>query len=435
MALFWMFCGGMALVTLTPRWVVQALADLLQGCGWNGEGNPFFAPGTVNLVPFRTLGDGYILAGNLIMFLPFGFFPALLWRGCTWKRALAAGLCVTGFIECWQLLVGRAFDIDDLWLNTLGAFCGFWSWCLLDRAAPAGPGGSGSGKYKTDEMRTAMAEIIRTENLQYAYPADEGAEPVLALKGVDLTIEQGSFVVVLGHNGSGKSTLAKTLNGVLLPCGGHVYVEGMDTLDEHLLLAIRRTVGMVFQNPDNQIVATVVEEDVAFALENLGVPTGEMRTRVDDAMKLAGIYEQRNKAPHKLSGGQKQRVAIAGVIAMRPDCLILDESTAMLDPRGRAQVMKTIRNLRDAGISIVSITHYMEEAAQADRILVMSRGRIVMEGTPEQVFSQTKRLHGYHLDVPQATELRDELAAAGLPMPENIITPEECAKAIFDLLK
>ena len=269
MALFWMFCGGMALVTLTPRWVVQALADLLQGCGWNGEGNPFFAPGTVNLVPFRTLGDGYILAGNLIMFLPFGFFPALLWRGCTWKRALAAGLCVTGFIECWQLLVGRAFDIDDLWLNTLGAFCGFWSWCLLDRAAPAGPGGSGSGKYKTDEMRTAMAEIIRTENLQYAYPADEGAEPVLALKGVDLTIEQGSFVVVLGHNGSGKSTLAKTLNGVLLPCGGHVYVEGMDTLDEHLLLAIRRTVGMVFQNPDNQIVATVVEEDVAFALENL----------------------------------------------------------------------------------------------------------------------------------------------------------------------
>ena len=201
------------------------------------------------------------------------------------------------------------------------------------------------------------------------------------------------------------------------------------------LYDIRQKVGMVFQNPDNQIVATVVEEDVAFALENLGVPTGEMRTRVDDAMKLAGIYEQRNKAPHKLSGGQKQRVAIAGVIAMRPDCLILDESTAMLDPRGRAQVMKTIRNLRDAGISIVSITHYMEEAAQADRILVMSRGRIVMEGTPEQVFSQTKRLHGYHLDVPQATELRDELAAAGLPMPENIITPEECAKAIFDLLK
>lgn len=280
-----------------------------------------------------------------------------------------------------------------------------------------------------------MQTMIETKDLTFAYPAEEGKEPRAALKAVNVSIERGSFVVVLGHNGSGKSTLAKHMNAVLLPSGGAVYVEGMDTRDEACLLEIRRRVGMVFQNPDNQIVATVVEEDVAFALENLGVPTGEMRTRVDDAMKLAGIYEQRNKAPHKLSGGQKQRVAIAGVIAMRPDCLILDESTAMLDPRGRAQVMKTIRNLRDAGISIVSITHYMEEAAQADRILVMSRGRIVMEGTPKQVFSQTKRLHGYHLDVPQATELRDELAAAGLPMPENIITPEECAKAIFDLLK
>ena len=280
-----------------------------------------------------------------------------------------------------------------------------------------------------------MAVMIETKELTYTYPAPEGETNPPALRGVSVTIEKGSFTVVLGHNGSGKSTFAKHLNAVLLPCGGAVYVEGMDTRDERMLLEIRRRTGMVFQNPDNQIVATVVEEDVAFALENLGVPTGEMRTRVDDAMKLAGIYEQRNKAPHKLSGGQKQRVAIAGVIAMRPDCLILDESTAMLDPRGRAQVMKTIRNLRDAGISIVSITHYMEEAAHADRILVMSRGRIVMEGTPEQVFSQTKRLHGYHLDVPQATELRDELAAAGLPMPENIITPEECAKAIFDLLK
>ena len=280
-----------------------------------------------------------------------------------------------------------------------------------------------------------MSTMLQTEHLSFTYPAEEGQTSTVALEDVSLSIERGSFVVVLGHNGSGKSTLAKHMNAVLLPSGGTVYVEGMDTRDEALLLEIRRRVGMVFQNPDNQIVATVVEEDVAFALENLGVPTGEMRTRVDDAMKLAGIYEQRNKAPHKLSGGQKQRVAIAGVIAMRPDCLILDESTAMLDPRGRAQVMKTIRNLRDAGISIVSITHYMEEAAQADRILVMSRGRIVMEGTPKQVFSQTKRLHGYHLDVPQATELRDELAAAGLPMPENIITPEECAKAIFDLLK
>ena len=281
-----------------------------------------------------------------------------------------------------------------------------------------------------------MAEIIRTENLQYAYPADEGAEPVLALKGVDLTIEQGSFVVVLGHNGSGKSTLAKTLNGVLLPCGGHVYVEGMDTLDEHLLLAIRRTVGMVFQNPDNQIVATVVEEDVAFALENLGVPPEEMRRRVDDSMKMAGIYEYRERAPHNLSGGQKQRVAIAGVVAMRPDCLILDEATAMLDPRGREQVMQTIHHLnKNMGITVVSITHYMEEAAQADRVLVMSKGHIVMEGTPKEVFSQTEKVRSLHLDVPQAAELRDELVKAGIPMPEGIIDTGECAQALYELLQ
>ena len=276
--------------------------------------------------------------------------------------------------------------------------------------------------------------IIKTEELRFAY-AEEGAVNPFVLDGVSLDIEEGSFVAVLGHNGSGKSTLAKHLNAILLPSGGKVYVDGIDTADEDKLLDIRRTVGMVFQNPDNQIVATVVEEDVAFALENLGVPTGEMRTRVDDAMKLAGIYEQRNKAPHKLSGGQKQRVAIAGVIAMRPDCLILDESTAMLDPRGRAQVMKTIRNLRDAGISIVSITHYMEEAAQADRVLVMSRGRIVMEGTPEEVFSQTQRLHSYHLDVPQAAELRDELVKLGIPMPENVITPDRCAEELYKLLQ
>lgn len=280
-----------------------------------------------------------------------------------------------------------------------------------------------------------MNDFIKAQGISFSYHVEEGQQPVSVFEDLDVTIHEGELTAVLGHNGSGKSTFAKHLNAILLPSGGKVYIDGMDTADEEKLYDIRQKVGMVFQNPDNQIVATVVEEDVAFALENLGVPTGEMRTRVDDAMKLAGIYEQRNKAPHKLSGGQKQRVAIAGVIAMRPDCLILDESTAMLDPRGRAQVMKTIRNLRDAGISIVSITHYMEEAAQADRILVMSRGRIVMEGTPKQVFSQTKRLHGYHLDVPQATELRDELAAAGLPMPENIITPEECAKAIFDLLK
>ena len=246
---------------------------------------------------------------------------------------------------------------------------------------------------------------------------------------------RGEFVAVLGANGCGKSTLAKHFNAILLPEAGTVLVEGMDTRNEDHLYDVRQKVGMVFQNPDNQIVATIVEEDVAFAPENLGVPPEEIRTRIDEAMKLAGIYEKREAAPYKLSGGQKQRVAIAGVIAMRPDCLVMDESTAMLDPHGRAQVMKTIRQLRAAGITIVSITHYMEEAAQADRVLVMSRGRIVMEGTPEQVFSQTERLHGYHLDVPQAAELRDELVKAGISMPENVITPDACAEELYKLLK
>ena len=277
--------------------------------------------------------------------------------------------------------------------------------------------------------------ILEAQEVRFRYDGDQAAETAAyAVDGVSMKVRRGEFVAVLGANGCGKSTLAKHFNAILLPETGTVLVEGMDTRTDEKLYDIRQKVGMVFQNPDNQIVATVVEEDVAFALENLGVPTDEMRTRVDKAMKLAGIYDQRTKAPHKLSGGQKQRVAIAGVIAMRPDCLILDEATAMLDPRGRAQVMKTIRSLRDAGISIVSITHYMEEVAQADRVLVMSRGRIVMEGTPTQVFSQTRRVRSYHLDVPQAAELRDELCAAGLPMPEGVITPEECARAIYDLL-
>ena len=277
--------------------------------------------------------------------------------------------------------------------------------------------------------------ILEAQEVRFRYDGDQPAETAAyAVDGVSMKVRRGEFVAVLGANGCGKSTLAKHFNAILLPETGTVLVEGMDTRTDEKLYDIRQKVGMVFQNPENQIVATVVEEDVAFALENLGVPTDEMRTRVDEAMKLAGIYDQRTKAPHKLSGGQKQRVAIAGVIAMRPDCLILDEATAMLDPRGRAQVMKTIRSLRDAGISIVSITHYMEEAAQADRVLVMSRGRIVMEGTPTQVFSQTRRVRSYHLDVPQAAELRDELCAAGLPMPEGVITPEECARAIYDLL-
>ena len=274
--------------------------------------------------------------------------------------------------------------------------------------------------------------ILTAKDLKFRYDPDS---PVYALKGASMEVKRGEFVAVLGANGCGKSTLAKHFNAILLPEAGTVLVEGMDTADEDKLYDIRQTVGMVFQNPDNQIVATVVEEDVAFALENLGVPTDEMRRRVDDAMKMAGIYKYRERAPHKLSGGQKQRVAIAGVVAMRPDCLILDEATAMLDPRGRRAVMDTIRRLRESGITIVSITHYMEEAAQADRVLVMSHGRVVMEGTPEQVFSQTETLKGYHLDVPQAAELRDALAAAGLPLPEEVITPEACARALYELLR
>ncbi|WP_036630408.1 MULTISPECIES: energy-coupling factor transporter ATPase [unclassified Oscillibacter] len=277
-----------------------------------------------------------------------------------------------------------------------------------------------------------MAEIIRTENLQYAYPADEGAEPVLALKGVDLTIEQGSFVVVLGHNGSGKSTLAKTLNGVLLPCGGHVYVEGMDTLDEHLLLAIRRTVGMVFQNPDNQIVANVVEEDVAFAPENLGVSSREIRQRVDDALAAVGMGEFVRHAPHLLSGGQKQRIAIAGVLAMEPECIVLDEATAMLDPVGRREVLSAVHRLnREKGITVVLITHHMNEAEDADRVVVMDDGKVIMDGAPRQVFTQVERLRSMGLTVPDTVDLLDRLRKDGLDVPLTALTVEECADAIL----
>lgn len=274
--------------------------------------------------------------------------------------------------------------------------------------------------------------MLQARDLRFRYDPER---PDYAVDGVSLEVGRGEFVAVLGANGCGKSTLAKHFNAILLPESGTVLVEGIDTRSEEHLYDIRQKAGMVFQNPDNQIVATIVEEDVAFALENLGVPTTEMRARVDEAMKRTGIYEYREKAPHKLSGGQKQRVAIAGVIAMRPDCLILDEATAMLDPRGRQAVMDTIRSLRASGISIVSITHYMEEAAQADRVLVMSHGKIVMQGTPEEVFSQTETLKSYHLDVPQAAELRDALAAAGLPLPARVITPEACAQALYELLQ
>ncbi len=256
-----------------------------------------------------------------------------------------------------------------------------------------------------------------------------------AVDGLSLSIKRGEFVAVLGANGCGKSTLAKHFNAILLPTSGQVLIEGISTEQEENLIQLRQKVGMVFQNPDNQIVATVVEEDVAFALENLGVEPTVMRERVDEAMKLAGIYQYRDKAPHHLSGGQKQRVAIAGVLAMQPDCLILDEATAMLDPVGRDKVMRTVHRLnRDCGITVTAITHYMEEAATADRVIVMSEGKIVMEGTPKEVFSQVDKLRELHLDVPQSTELCHEMTRAGMPMPDDVIDVESCAEELYRFL-
>ena len=276
-----------------------------------------------------------------------------------------------------------------------------------------------------------MSTMIQTEQLEYTYPAEEGRPQVPVLRGIDLEIQKGSFVAILGHNGSGKSTLAKHFNAILLPSGGKVWVAGHDTAEEEVLLEIRRRVGMVFQNPDNQIVANVVEEDVAFAPENMGVPTEEIRRRVDAALEAVGMSEFVRHAPHLLSGGQKQRVAIAGVIAMEPACIVLDESTAMLDPMGRREVLSTAHRLnREKGITIVLITHHMDEAAEADRVVVMSDGRVEMDGTPEEVFVQVERLRSLGLAVPETVELLYRLQEAGIDVPLNAISVDACADAV-----
>ena len=280
-----------------------------------------------------------------------------------------------------------------------------------------------------------MQAMIRTDALSFSYPVEEGQRRTTALEDVTLSIEKGSFVVVLGHNGSGKSTLAKHFNAVLLPSGGAVYVEGMNTQDEDLLLEIRRRVGMVFQNPDNQIVANVVEEDVAFAPENLGVPTAEIRRRVDDALAAVGMTEFARHAPHLLSGGQKQRVAIAGVIAMEPECIVLDEATAMLDPAGRREVLDTVHRLnRQRGITVVHITHHMSEAEDADRVIVMNDGVVAMDGTPRDIFSRVEELRSLGLASPDTVELLHRLNGHGMSLPLTAITVDECARAIFQAL-
>lgn len=277
--------------------------------------------------------------------------------------------------------------------------------------------------------------LIRFSSVSYRYESDDETQLPLALDNINLEINKGEFIAVVGHNGSGKSTLAKLSNGILIPESGKIYVDGMDTSEEENEYDIRQTVGVVFQNPDNQIVATIVEEDVAFGPENLGIEPDEIRKRVDDALKAVGMYEYRFHEPHKLSGGQKQRVAIAGIMAMRTKCIVLDESTAMLDPKGREEVLSAMQKLnKELGITVVLITHYMEEAALADRVIVMNRGKVVLDGTPKEVFAHEKTIEGANLELPDAAKLAHELRRHGVNLPEDILTPEEFVESITSII-
>ena len=281
-----------------------------------------------------------------------------------------------------------------------------------------------------------MSEIIKVEHLGFTYPGIEDAPGAVVFEDMNLTIEAGSLVAILGCNGCGKSTLAKHFNSILLPTGGKVWVCGMDTADENKLIAVRRNVGMVFQNPDNQIVANVVEEDVAFGPENLGMASPEIRNRVDKALAQVGMSKYAQHAPHLLSGGQKQRVAIAGVIAMAPKCIVLDEPTAMLDPRGRSEVMQTITKLnREKGVTVVLITHHMDEAAQCDRVVVMHKGKVAADGTPAEVFSEVELMHDLGLAAPETVELCYELNKLGFDLPLNQLNEIECAQALYNTVK
>ena len=281
-----------------------------------------------------------------------------------------------------------------------------------------------------------MSDIISVEHLAYTYPGVDQTPGVPVFEDMNLKIQEGSFVAILGTNGCGKSTLAKHFNSILLPSGGKVYVCGIDTSNEDRIMAVRHNVGMVFQNPDNQIVANVGEEDVAFGPENLGIASPEIRHRVDNALKQVGMYEYREHAPHLLSGGQKQRIAIAGIIAMEPKCIVRDEPTAMLDPRGRREVIETIGQLnREKGITVVLITHHMDEAAKADRVVVLDKGTVAADGTPKQVFSQVELLHSIGLASPETVELCWELNRQGCNLPLDALEPEECAQALYALVK